>query len=179
VTGPFRKDDDPNDAPPPDEFRTWLSDRACPACGIPMYTGRMKQAGLDACGGCGGVWVSDVDAKYLLASNDSAFAAMAAAAVKGSEKRTQQTARRTCPDCRTTLAQGYLQMGGITVDVCKMHGTWFDAFELEALTRYLTKQALTAAAIDTYAVRDARFETPFVAFVRRVLDSVRRAVSGS
>lgn len=174
MSGPFRKEDDPDAAPPPDEFRTWLSDRQCPACRIPMYTGRMKQAGLDACGGCGGVWVGDQDAKYLLASKDNAFAAMAAAAVKGSEKRKPAKGERVCPDCRARLSEGYLDMGAVNVDVCKMHGTWFDAHELEAVVAHLTRPPPPGDF-----GRPLEMETPFVAFVRRVFDRITVALGGS
>jgi Zn-finger nucleic acid-binding protein len=174
VSGPFRKEHDPKDAPPPEEFQTWLSDRLCPVCRIALYSGRRKDVGLEACGGCGGVWVDEKDARHLLASKDTAFAAIAAAAAKGSERREPAKGPRVCPDCGTRLKEGYLEMGAVNVDVCVQHGTWFDAHELVAVVNHLSRQPPPGDF-----ERPLEMETPFVQFVRKIFQHLERSIPGA
>jgi Zn-finger nucleic acid-binding protein len=176
VSGPFRKEDDPDDDIDYEDFRTWLSDRKCPDCLIPLYSGRRKRVALDACGGCGGVWVDADNARHLLESKDPAFAMIAAAAAKGSEQRSRRREARHCPDCGVLLKEGFLETGRVNVDVCTKHGTWFDAWELNAVVDHLGKQSPTTP-VGPFD-RPLEMETPFVALLRRVYDHIKSALPG-
>ena len=112
--------------------------------------------------------MSNEDAQHLFATKDAAFAAIAKAAVKGSEKRAAPTGPRRCPDCGNGLVEGWLDIGRVNVDVCASHGTWFDPHELVAVVEHLTQKPVGEFE------RPIELDDPFVAAVRRIYEKVKR-----
>ncbi len=57
-----------------------------------------------------------------------------------------QVRYRACPECATMMNRtNYARISGIIVDVCREHGTWFDAHELPALLDFVRRGGLDVA----------------------------------
>ncbi len=73
-----------------------------------------------------------------------------------------------CPACRTVMNRKLFAAGsGVIVDVCRKHGTFFDAGELPAIIEFVAKGGLAAA--EKKELERAREE------VRRERDAARSA----
>jgi Zn-finger nucleic acid-binding protein len=105
---------------------------ACPRCGQGVRGSRAGDASVDGCPACGGVWIDNATAQRLVQSGDvnvrfaaNAFASMARAAP-------DPRPSVACPVCTQPLERvSVAAAGGVEIDVCRAHGTWFDRGELE------------------------------------------------
>ena len=90
--------------------------------------------GAWGCSGCGGVWAGIGTANRFVSTLDPAvkeLANLTEHAARTQPTNPQLLQRRACPDCRCWL--NAREIRGITLDVCNMHGTWFDRGELAAI----------------------------------------------
>jgi len=110
------------------ELRTWETQRKCPRCVFEMYAGEKEDFRLEACGRCGGVFLTDEQAKRALVTGSRAPEQLA----KKVEGVTHPVARSEralpCPECGKDMVP--TPLGATVVDVCAGHGTWFDRTEL-------------------------------------------------
>ena len=133
----------------------------CP-CGGLLFEGPIDAGLLAGCPRCGGMWV-DHEALRLLASDalslesdafiravDAKGAEVAKAAAEQSAYRTASRPDGGCPVCGEALQETPLQ-GGVNVDVCDAHGTFFDRKEIRTL-RF--EQAMTQAWADTAVLQE-------------------------
>ena len=112
-------------------------DHLCPQCGCLLGPQRAGRFRLDACEDCGGVWVSNEQIQKMVVSKSTRLLDLArTAAAKATEKNPTPRADRRCPDCDKPLKPKTIE--GLDVDMCKRHGTWFDA---EELVRYADPRA--------------------------------------
>ncbi len=136
--GPYRQASEREpDEPPTDESRpwalqTWTSKRTCPVCDVPLFAARRERFRIDACGRCGGAWAPAADTQRMLDERSVVIVELGRLASEKAEARTQLAPGHACLDCDEVLARHTIA-GRVVVDVCKMHGTWFDAGELEVL----------------------------------------------
>jgi Zn-finger nucleic acid-binding protein len=135
--------------------------KTCPACGgrhtlVGRRLGEPAVAILE-CPRCAGLWLGH--AGFELA-RERALVGAPAAPAPAAGRRTQAAARpqggalyRNCPECRARMnRQNYGRRSGVVVDVCREHGLWFDARELEEILRWIRTggeaQAAARAAED-------------------------------
>lgn len=132
----------------PWQLRTWQSDRMCPVCAIPLFAASKDAYRIDACGKCGGSWMALADIKRMIDTSEKTpidLAKMADAVTPSA----RPAGERACPECKRTLVAEPL--GGVQIDVCDEHGTWFDQHELEAVARVLLKEyGLSRRVTDAY-----------------------------
>ena len=97
---------------------------------------------LAACRACGGFWLDNVACRALIkgALGDDAteFArtfvgAVPSAVAPGDGYRERAEVARSCPVCQESLALTETQEPVLRIDVCKEHGTFFDAREVAAV----------------------------------------------
>lgn len=84
------------------------------------------------CTSCGGVWAGIGAANRVVSILDPAVRDLAVAAetlARAAPPQRRTPPLRRCPDCNATLA--FREVGGVTVDFCAEHGTWFDRGELQ------------------------------------------------
>lgn len=123
----------------PWELKTWASERACPVCAIPLFAAAKDGYRIDACGKCGGSWISLGDLRKMIDTSNKTpieLARMADSVASTASPPTPEA--RTCPECKAPLAVDNL--AGVDIDVCGDHGTWFDARELERVSIVLLKE---------------------------------------
>jgi Zn-finger nucleic acid-binding protein len=121
-----------------------LLDAPCPRCSRPLE-GNPDHANVE-CAACGGLFVTEAALADILAAAEvrGTYAATPieprwnAPAVSLGEVR-----YLTCPTCRKTMNRmNFGRVSGIIVDVCKAHGTWFDAGELTRTVEFVARGGL-------------------------------------
>jgi len=94
----------------------------CPRCGDSFAQVGVGPRCFDRCRGCGGVWILQATLASMWREMDG-----------GRELRLVPRAGRghplPCPRCREPMAQVKLLV--VPLDLCREHGIWFDAAELE------------------------------------------------
>jgi Zn-finger nucleic acid-binding protein len=123
----------------------------CPACSVPMAAHAVAGIALFSCGGCEGLWVPDGHLERLLeraAEGDGPGEAAPAPRVRGANPSRQTVAYRRCPECETQMGRrNFQRSSGVIVDVCRAHGTWLDADELEQIAGFLRTRPADAALV--------------------------------
>jgi Zn-finger nucleic acid-binding protein len=121
----------------------------CPACGRrrKLHSRALGQpaVALLECPRCAGVWLSR-EAFDLVAerARDRTLPERLLQPTAGAEDAAGDQAPprgatyRSCPHCHGLMnRRNYGKRSGVVVDVCKDHGIWFDARELEAVVRFI------------------------------------------
>lgn len=144
------------------------SQRRCPRCENTLLVARLiGDVLLDECPDCNGVFVdlsalegilaerraSRVD--VLLSSLSPASPTPGAAGPGTGAPASSSTAQSTgrvyvmCPDCGNLMnRRNFGKVSGVIVDVCRAHGTWFDANELPRVIEFAMKGGLESSRTD-------------------------------
>lgn len=154
-----------------------LEGAACPACGEPLTLTPLRWV-VHACNACGGVWADTAAAERVATVVDRELLAVAknAALHADHEERLSGEIRpsipnapaRRCPACDGELAR--TRRGGVTLDVCAEHGTWFDRDELGRVARNLEYERTSSFEVPTRRSTDPEMDPPpSVVFLQSIL----------
>ncbi len=128
-----------------------MSDWSCPGCGSRGLE-PLDDRAASLCAGCGGAWLDNAASMRLLqlALSDDVLRAARQADGRAPEEGYREASRpgeRSCPICGEGL--GRTVHGGVTLDVCGHHGTFFDRGELVTIHDGLRarKDVLDEAAV--------------------------------
>jgi Zn-finger nucleic acid-binding protein len=81
---------------------------------------------------------------------------MAAPRVKGGNPFHQQVRYRKCPECDGFMnRRNYQKSSGVIIDVCRAHGTWLDADELEQIAGFILSGGRTSPMLEAEHARAA------------------------
>jgi Zn-finger nucleic acid-binding protein len=124
-------------------------DLPCPRCNDPLRAKLVGDVLIDECGKCLGLFLDHVAIRRLLEDRRQARAE----AILGELPRVEVKATRPgermyvkCPSCRAVMNRKLFATGaGVIVDVCRTHGTFFDAGELPAIIDFVMKGGLEKA----------------------------------
>jgi Zn-finger nucleic acid-binding protein len=112
---------------------------ACPACAGGLSAVQVGRTWLRECGGCGGVWMDNAAFEALCAERErqaSVLTFRAQASVPAPAET--QIRYRACPECGALMHRlNFGRVSGVIVDVCREHGTWFDADELRRIVEFI------------------------------------------
>lgn len=115
---------------------------ACPRCGA----GFEEKHDVQECAACGGVFVAREVLDATLAARrfepvDVGDARMGGGAAAGAgEAAATEVRYLRCPRCEEPMSRCLFgKRSGIVVDVCNLHGTWFDATELDRAARWIAE----------------------------------------
>jgi Zn-finger nucleic acid-binding protein len=95
------------------------------------------------CERCGGIWLDVASFERICASREEQSAVLGAASPAPSHQidPTKDGSRirySPCPECGELMNRiNFARCSGVIVDVCKGHGTWFDASELRAIVEFI------------------------------------------
>jgi Zn-finger nucleic acid-binding protein len=124
--------------------------QGCPSCGLKhkMVSRSMGDPPVSIleCGRCAGVWLGN-DGFALVrdharesASDDHPSPQRGPGSPPDPRPRQGGAVYRRCPDCREFMyRKNYGGKSGVILDVCKSHGLWFDARELERVLRWIRR----------------------------------------
>ena len=105
---------------------------------------------IDECGTCLGLFLDHVAIRRVIEDRAQARAEALLGALPRHEIKAQvapgQRMYVKCPSCRTVMNRKLFATGaGVIVDVCRAHGTFFDAGELPAVIEFVRKGGLAEA----------------------------------
>jgi len=146
----------------------------CPACSALMPPRQVAGIGLNECGGCNGLWVPGENFDLLVSraadarrARDTEGAPAPAPRVKGANPAEQRVQYRKCPECDAFMQRrNYRKSSGVIIDVCRDHGTWLDADELERIAGFILSGGTPSAALESEHERARAEADAAVAFAR-------------
>ena len=104
------------------------TDAPCPRCSHPLEVAAGDDPRLHECPRCGGLFVRREFLAEMLCSAEIGGGLRASASRPPSVDEVRYI---PCPMCHASMNRvNFGRVSGVIVDVCKMHGTWFDAGEL-------------------------------------------------
>jgi Zn-finger nucleic acid-binding protein len=121
------------------------TDAPCPRCNVPLEAaggaGGWEDARVHECARCGGIFVPREALAELLcrAELSGPFQSPKRAIVVGLDA----VRYVRCPLCHTSMNRvNFGKVSGVIVDVCRAHGTWFDAEELTRVIAFAASGGL-------------------------------------
>ena len=125
-------------------------DRACPRCVTVLHARRVGDVVIDECGACLGVFLDHVAIKRIVVDRAQARAEALLGALPRTEINALPTAGQKmylkCPLCSTVMNRKLFAAGsGVIIDVCRTHGTFFDAGELPLIIDFVMNGGLDHA----------------------------------
>lgn len=104
---------------------------------------------LTECGDCAGVWIAPEPFERLCAEREQQAAVMSWA-VPGSRPATVANVDAvrylSCPECQKLMNRvNFARYSGVIMDVCKVHGTFFDRDELHKVINFIREGGLDTA----------------------------------
>ncbi len=128
----------------------------CPRCRIDMEEVTIGAEPLHECAKCGGLWVGAEAFERICADREEQSAVLGAATftthsrhpnneTSGGEQ-SDKVRYVPCPQCGQLMNRvNFARSSGVIVDVCKEHGTWFDADELRRIVEFIQAGGLVTA----------------------------------
>lgn len=125
--------------------------RPCPRCELPLQARQVAGVVIDECSGCRGLFLDATAIGRVLADEHRERAEALLAALPRFEHHPLPPAGGKmyikCPTCSTLMNRKLFATGaGVVVDVCRTHGTFFDAGELPAIIDFVRAGGLVKAA---------------------------------
>lgn len=124
----------------------------CSLCRKPLVTVRAREIELHGCGSCGGIWLNNADAVKMRRAPDAAYAELARKCAAGARFPGPRFRRPECAVCAGPLE--LVRTPAASLDLCRKHGTWFDAHELaHVIGDALAKQQPVADEVGALVAR--------------------------
>lgn len=117
-----------------------LSVMRCPRCKIDMSSVQIGSQTMRECQKCAGLWLDVATFEKICADREQQAAVLGGASPAPShELQPEQKIRYVpCPQCGQLMNRmNFAKCSGVVVDVCKGHGTWFDAQELSSIVQFI------------------------------------------
>lgn len=126
-------------------------DMPCPRCATTLQARLVGDIVIDECGKCLGLFLDHVAIKRVIEDRAQARAEALLGALPRPQTsmmpRPGEKMYVKCPSCHTLMTRKQFATGaGVIVDVCKHHGTFFDAGELPAIVEFVMQGGLEQAA---------------------------------
>jgi Zn-finger nucleic acid-binding protein len=117
---------------------------SCPDCKLPLIAFRAGTGQLHACERCGGQLVTHGLLRALLESREILGAAVPSpASARRSNPLDNPVRYRPCPGCGQMMnRKNFAGASGIIIDVCSLHGSFFDAGELPRVLEFVRRGGL-------------------------------------
>jgi Zn-finger nucleic acid-binding protein len=109
------------------------TDAPCPRCSLPLEGSPGGNGRTHECPRCGGLFVPREALAEILCG-----AELGGVLRDGPQRRELEQVRYVaCPQCHNAMNRvNFGKVSGVIVDVCKVHGTWFDAGELTRVVAF-------------------------------------------
>jgi Zn-finger nucleic acid-binding protein len=122
----------------------------CPRCRLDMTALAIGAAMLRECEQCSGLWVETRALEKICADREQQAAVLGKAgplpAPSVQSDPSQKIRYVPCPQCSQLMNRiNFARCSGVVVDVCKGHGTWFDAEELRRIIEFIRAGGLDSA----------------------------------
>ena len=124
------------------------ADAPCPRCDRPLAGRLVGDVVIDECGGCAGVFLDKLAIERVVTDRRQARAEALLGALQRGDAPLVPAGRMyvKCPSCRVVMNRKQFATGArVVVDVCRDHGTFFDAGELPRIIDFVMRGGLEAA----------------------------------
>jgi Zn-finger nucleic acid-binding protein len=111
-----------------------------------MLRGTLRDIPLHECGKCYGLWVGTAAFERICRDAEQSAAALGTAQAVTGPVALAPVRYLRCPECHELMHRvNFARCSGVIVDVCKPHGTWFDANELHRIVHFIRAGGLDHA----------------------------------
>lgn len=119
----------------------------CPDCKVPLHAFQASAGELLACEQCGGQMVAHPLLRALVEQREALGQAVPSpGAIPRGNPLAERVRYRACPSCSQLMnRKNFGGASGIVVDVCSLHGTFFDAGELPRVLDFVKRGGLAKA----------------------------------
>jgi Zn-finger nucleic acid-binding protein len=130
---------------------TELKEMPCPRCEKPLRARMVGDIVIDECGQCAGLFLDQIAIKRVVTDRAQSRADALLGALPRAETavlpKPGERMYVKCPSCRNLMNRKLFAAGaGVIVDVCRSHGTFFDAGELPQIIEFVMQGGLEAAS---------------------------------
>jgi Zn-finger nucleic acid-binding protein len=127
-----------------------IATRPCPRCTAALHARRVGDIVIDECAACLGVFLDHVAIKRVVVDRAQSRAEALLGALPRSEIQPVPAAGQRmylpCPVCHVVMNRRLFAAGtGVIIDVCRTHGTFFDAGELPVVIEFVMNGGLEKA----------------------------------
>ncbi len=126
-----------------------LKDRPCPRCTTALRARLVADIVIDECGQCLGLFLDQTAIKRVIFDRAQSRADALLGAIPKHEVSMTRPADKMyvkCPICAQIMNRKLFAAGtGVIVDVCRAHGTYFDAGELPVIIEFVMQGGLEEA----------------------------------
>ena len=139
----------------------------CPRCDVPLDERKFGRTTLHACRPCGGVWLDTAQARAVTTRSQGILPLVVASekVARSASGGAAEPRPLRCPLDAELLR--HVHVDGVEVDVCRVHGTWFDAGEVRRIANAHTEQ-LTASSAPETPKKPSSDSDPITAFIDAV-----------
>lgn len=120
------------------------SHRLCPGCQSSMLKGDLRGIALHECTKCLGLWLDTATFERICRDAEQQAAVLGSGRALGAANSVGPVRYLRCPHCRDLMHRvNFARCSGVIVDVCRTHGTWFDANELHRIVQFIREGGMT------------------------------------
>lgn len=122
----------------------------CPRCELLLVDVAIGDTQLHECDHCGGIWLDTPSFNKICADREQQEQVLLYKEPIEPAKP-QSEIRKTrfyipCPECGELMNQkNYARISGVVIDVCKLHGIWFERHELRQIVNFIRTGGLSKA----------------------------------
>jgi Zn-finger nucleic acid-binding protein len=111
----------------------------CPRCeNVPLGYVKLGTLEVAECAKCDGLWVENSAFEELCANREQQASILGAATQIPPLTVEMKVRYLKCPLCADLMNRhNFANCSGVVVDICKKHGTWFDAYELHRIMAFI------------------------------------------
>src|SRR6266550_1961788 len=120
----------------------------CPRCQAQMKSVVIGSINVSECDECLGLWLNVAAFEKICADREQQSAVLGAASPAPSHavRETSKVNYVPCPQCSQLMNRiNFARCSGVVIDVCKGHGTWFDADEVRQIVEFIRGGGLDAS----------------------------------
>lgn len=126
--------------------------RRCPRCHIDLGSIKVGETTLRECARCAGLWVDLASFEAICADREHQSAVLGTPSPVTRDGQGLAKDGRIqyvpCPECGELMNRvNFARCSGVIVDVCKGHGTWFDANELPRIIEFIREGGLESSRL--------------------------------
>ena len=114
----------------------------CPTCNCPLVEDNYRDSTIDICPKCQGLWL-DSDEFTFHASERDTFKDPAIPRKFTRKPLEDKKPYLPCIRCGSLMGrQNFRKISGVLIDICRDHGVWLDAGELEQIRSFIANGGL-------------------------------------
>jgi Zn-finger nucleic acid-binding protein len=119
----------------------------CPRCKTKLQSLKIDTVQIRECEKCGGFWSGGSVFEELCNNREQQASVLGfIGSYVHTEPAPSAISYVPCPDCKLLMNRSnFARSSGVIIDMCKQHGVWFDASELQKIIEFIEKGGIGRA----------------------------------